>query len=65
MVYVGSICMLATGQLANVILLPSSTVFVEGDVVMNTYTDAEGKTRTGVRITQSKTASLQQYHALS
>ncbi|KAI1467293.1 nucleic acid-binding protein [Daldinia caldariorum] len=30
-----------------------STVYVEGDAVMNTYTDAEGKSRNSLRIYQS------------
>ncbi|KAJ8128381.1 hypothetical protein O1611_g5250 [Lasiodiplodia mahajangana] len=35
-----------------------STVFVEGDAVMNTYTDAEGKTKSSLSIYQRKIAPI-------
>lgn len=35
-----------------------STVYVEGDAIMSTYNDAEGKTRSSLSIYQSKTSSL-------
>ena len=35
-------------------LVKSSTVFVEGNATINTYQDAEGKTRSGLNVTQRK-----------
>ncbi|KAI8624386.1 nucleic acid-binding protein [Xylariaceae sp. FL1651] len=39
-----------------------STVFVEGDAVMNTYTDADGKTRSSLSIYQRNLEVLRRGH---
>lgn len=54
MLGIGKTCVRWKG-FSNVYSSSRSTVFVEGDAVMNTYTDAEGKTRSSLSIYQSKT----------